>query len=127
MTWVAIAVLAALGVGFGAGWGLKPDTTVKVLEAQNEAIQSIQEGQVKLVEQTAKPLIIDADIRDALAKTPPPCREPGGNPLSLACMASQCWQYGQSSAQRPEKCGDLIEEFLRQQRSGCMSPPVQPK
>ena len=39
VTLTTVAVLASLGVGFGAGWGLKPDASVKALEAQTEAIK----------------------------------------------------------------------------------------
>ena len=44
VTLTTITVLAALGVGFGAGWGLKPDAGVKAIEAQTEAIAELNSG-----------------------------------------------------------------------------------
>ena len=34
VTLTTVTVLAALGVGFGAGWGLKPDAGVKLRRKQ---------------------------------------------------------------------------------------------
>ena len=50
VTLTTITVLAALGVGFGAGWGLKPDAGVKALEAQTEAIEALNDGNQALVD-----------------------------------------------------------------------------
>ena len=103
MTVVAIAVLAALGVGFGAGWGLKPDPSVKALEAQGQTLEKLQQGQAELVEVSSRPVVIDAALRSTLAEVPVQCRtEAGGSPTSVECQWATCLQFGQSSAQRPE-------------------------
>ena len=46
---VAIAVIASLGVGFGAGWGLKPDASVEAIEAQTKSIEALQTGNAALI------------------------------------------------------------------------------
>jgi hypothetical protein len=103
MTVVALAVLASLAVGFGAGWGLKPDASVKALEAQAEALQALQEGQARVLAEASKPVVIDAALRSTLAEVPVQCRtDAGGSPASVECQWATCLQYGQSSAQRPE-------------------------
>lgn len=103
MTIVAIAVVAALGVGFGAGWGLKPDSAAKALEAQAEAIAAIQDGQKQMLENANKPVVIDAQLRAQLASVPVQCvKELGGDPNTVQCLWATCLQFGQSAAQRPE-------------------------
>lgn len=103
VTTVVIAVVAALAAGFGAGWGLKPDASVKALEAQTEAIEALQEGQSKLLENASKPIVIDAELKATLAEVPVQCRKDlGGDPTSVQCQWATCLQFGQSSAQRPE-------------------------
>ena len=99
----AIVVIASLGAGFGAGWGLKPDASVKALEAQTEAIEALQAGQSQMLEQASKPIVIDAELKATLAEVPVQCRrDMGGDPMSVACQWATCLQFGQSSAQRPE-------------------------
>lgn len=103
VTLVVVAVVAALATGFGAGWGLKPDDTTKALEAQAVAIADLQAGQVQLVEASARPVVIDAELRSELAQVPVQCRkDAGGDPRSAECAWATCLQFGQSSAQRPE-------------------------
>lgn len=103
VTAVVIAVVAALAAGFGAGWGLKPDASVKALEAQTEAIEALQEGQSKMLENASKPIVIDAELKATLAEVPVQCRKDlGGDPTSVQCQWATCLQFGQSSAQRPE-------------------------
>jgi len=103
MTVVAIAVLAALGVGFGAGWGLKPDVAVEALEAQTHAIEALQAGQASLLEAASKPVVLDAELKATLAEVPVQCRKDlGGDPMTPSCAWATCLQFGQSSAQRPE-------------------------
>lgn len=103
VTTVVIAVVAALAAGFGAGWGLKPDASVKALEAQTEAIEALQEGQSKMLENASKPIVIDAELKATLAEVPVQCRKDlGGDPTSVQCQWATCLQFGQSSAQRPE-------------------------
>jgi len=103
VTAVVLAVVAALAAGFGAGWGLKPDASVKALEAQTEAIEALQEGQSKMLENASKPIVIDAELKATLAEVPVQCRKDlGGDPTSVQCQWATCLQFGQSSAQRPE-------------------------
>lgn len=103
ITAIVIVVIASLGVGFGAGWGLKPDASVKALEAQTEAIEALQAGQTQIIEQASKPVVIDAELRSTLANVPVQCRkDAGGDPNSVQCLWATCLQFGQSSANRPE-------------------------
>lgn len=131
-TLVLITILAALGVGFGAGWGLKPDKTAKVLQEQAVAIEKINtsqgalltamsEGQSKILEQASRPVVIDAELRASLSKVPVQCLTgAGGDPMSAACQWATCLQFGQSSAQRPEcrKIEDLMVQALKAQEAG---------
>ena len=103
VTAIVIVVVASLGVGFGAGWGLKPDASVKALEAQTEAIESLQAGQSAILEQASKPVVLDAELKATLAEVPAQCRKDlGGDPMSVACQWATCLQFGPSSANRPE-------------------------
>lgn len=103
ITPVVVLVLAALATGFGAGWGLHPDASVKALEAQAGAIEAIQEGQAEILAEVNQPVVIDAELRATLAEVPVQCRKDmGGDPMSAACAWATCLQFGQSSAQRPE-------------------------
>jgi hypothetical protein len=103
VTWVVVAVVASLTAGFGAGWGLKPDSTADALEAQAVALADLQAGQVQLVEASARPVVLDAELRSELAQVPVQCRkDAGGDPRSPECAWATCLQFGQSSAQRPE-------------------------
>lgn len=128
-TLILVTVLAALGVGFGAGWGLKPDKAAKVLQEQAVAIEKINtsqanllttvsEGQARILEQASRPVVLDAELRASLAQIPIQCvREAGGDPLSVSCQWATCLQFGQSSAQRPEcrKIEDLMVQALKAQ------------
>ena len=97
------AVLVCLAAGFGAGWGLKPDTAAEALEVQSVALSELQEGQRALAEAAGRPVVIDAELRSTLAEVPVQCREDaGGDPMSVVCQWATCLQYGQSAAQRPE-------------------------
>jgi hypothetical protein len=103
VTLVVLGILASLGVGFGAGWGLKPDDASKALEAQAVTLKELSEGQAKLVEGAARPIVIDAELKATLAEIPVQCRKDmGGDPNTAMCMWATCLQFGQSSAQRPE-------------------------
>lgn len=111
ITAIVVVVVASLGVGFGAGWGLKPDASVKALEAQTEAIKELQQGQTAMLEQASKPVVIDAELKATLAEVPVQCRKDmGGDPNTAMCMWATCLQFGQSSAQRPE-CRQ-VEELM---------------
>ena len=116
-TATAIAVIAALVVGFGAGWGLRkvPDPS-DTLAAHTEALQALQTGQSELVEGLQRPVVIDAELRATLAEIPVQCRKgSGGDPMSVACQWATCLQFGQSAAQRPECSAvrDLLVDTLR--------------
>ena len=103
VTLVVIAVLASLGAGFGAGWGLKPDASTKALEAQAGAIEALQEGQAEILAEVNQPVVIDAELKATLAEIPVQCRkDAGGDPRSVECQWATCLQFGQSSANRPE-------------------------
>lgn len=107
-----VVVLACLLTGFGAGWGLHPDTSAKTLAAQTAALSDLQEGQRAVLEQAGKPVIIDAALRSTLAEVPVQCRtDAGGDPMSVQCAWSTCLQYGQSSAQRPE-CREIEKALV---------------
>jgi len=103
-TLTAVAVIAALVVGFGAGWGLRdvPDPA-DALAAQAETLAAIQSAQGELVESIQRPIVIDSEIRSQLADVPVQCRsDAGGSALSIACQWATCLQFGQTAAQRPE-------------------------
>lgn len=113
MSLTVVAILAALGAGFGAGWGLKKDRSSDLLKAQSQSIDVILDRQTEILTAAAEPIVIDAEVRAALADTPPACiRSMGGDPSGPACMMVTCWSYGQSAAQRPE-CNDLQDEVLK--------------
>ena len=115
VTLTTIAVLAALSVGFGAGWGLKPDAGVKALEAQTEAIKELNDGNQALVDKVQEVAVEDAKresaIADKLTDVPPPCiKELGGDPMSLQCMWALCIRTGETDKQRcePSKLTDQL-------------------
>jgi hypothetical protein len=130
VTWTVVAVLASLGVGVGAGWGLKPDSSVKALEAQTEAIDALSQGNEALVAQVQATALIDAEAEAALAAKltdiPPQCiRELGGDPMSAACAWSWCIRTGSSDAQRCQdtKLADYLIERFRLEAACPDTPP----
>ena len=95
VTLTTITVLAALGVGFGAGWGLKPDAGVH------------EQGQQVAVEEATR----ESAIANKLTDLPPPCiKEVGGDPMSLQCMWALCIRTGETDKQRcePSKLTDKL-------------------
>ena len=115
VTLTVIAVIASLGVGFGAGWGLKPDAGVKAIEAQTEAIEELNSGNQALVEKVQQVAITDAEreasIANKLTDLPPPCvKDVGGDPMSLQCMWALCIRTGETDKQRcePSKLTDKL-------------------
>jgi hypothetical protein len=115
VTLTTVTVLAALGVGFGAGWGLKPDAGVKAIEAQTEAIQELNEGNEALVTKVQEVAVEEAkresEIASKLTDMPPPCiKEVGGDPMSLQCMWALCIRTGETDKQRcePSKLTDKL-------------------
>ena len=115
VTLTTIAVLASLGVGFGAGWGLKPDAGVKAIEAQTEAIKELNNGNAELVTKVQEVAIEESKresvIADKLTDMPPRCiSEVGGDPMSLQCMWALCIRTGETDKQRcePSKLTDKL-------------------
>ena len=116
ITLTSIAVLAALGAGFGAGWGLKPAAGAKAIEAQTEAIKELNNGNQALVAKVQEVAITDAQkdasIADKLTDVPAPCiKEIGGDPMSLQCMWALCIRTGETDRQRCEPA-KLTDELL---------------
>lgn len=106
-TAVSLAVLASLGTGFAAGWGLKPDAAVKALEAQTAAMATLNKGNQALVEQVTAVALLDAEsdaaIADKLTGIPPQCiPELGGDPMSPQCAWAWCVRTGETDKQRCE-------------------------
>ena len=116
VTLTVIAVVVSVGAGFGAGWGLKPDASVEALKVQAQSIDALLDGQTEILTEAQKPVVIDAEIRDKLAETPPACIK---DPLGLSCQLQACWQYGQSAAQRPE-CSKIQDAYIAKQ--ACPEP-----
>ena len=115
VTLTTITVLAALGVGFGAGWGLKPDAGAKALEAQTDAIKELNTGNQALVDKVQEVSVEEAKretaIADKLTDLPPPCvKDVGGDPMSLQCMWALCIRTGETDKQRcePSKLTDKL-------------------
>ena len=115
VTLTVIAVVASLGVGFGAGWGLKPDAGAKAIEAQTEAIAELNSGNQELVAQVQQVAVTnaqkEASIANKLTDIPPPCvKEIGGDPMSMQCMWALCIRTGETDRQRcePAKLTDKL-------------------
>jgi hypothetical protein len=115
VTLTVIAVVASLGVGFGAGWGLKPDAGAKAIEAQTEAIEALNDGNQALVDKVQQVSVEEAKRESAIANKltdlPPPCiQEVGGDPMSLQCMWALCIRTGETDKQRcePSKLTDKL-------------------
>lgn len=116
VTIAAIAVLASLGIGFGAGWGLKPDAGAKAIEAQTAAIEALQTGNTELVSEVQRVALEEAQrdtkIADKLTNIPPQCvTEMGGDPMSIECAWAWCVRTGESDKQRCES-SKLADELI---------------
>jgi hypothetical protein len=125
VTLIVVGFIAALGVGFGAGWGLKPDQTAKALEAQAETLKELSAGQVNILDAAQRPVVLDAELKSQLAEVPVQCRKDlGGDPTSIPCQWATCLQFGQSSAQRPEcsEISDLLVETMKAQHAPRSTP-----
>jgi len=102
VTILIVSGVALLLSGGAVGWSLRGERSSKIIEAQTELIGEIQTQQNKLLEAAQRPIVIDAEIKAALADLPPACIvSAGGDPLSPQCALQSCWRYGQSAAQRP--------------------------
>lgn len=122
-TWVTIAVVVAAGAGFGAGWGLKPDASVKAIEAQTESIREMNKGNQALVAEVQAVAQTEAEkeaaIADKLTNVPPPCiKEIGGDPMSLNCAWALCIRTGETDKQRCEP-SKLTDALLDQYQPSC--------
>ena len=100
-TILIVSGVALLLSGGAVGWSLRGERTSKVLEAQTELIGAVQAQQNELLEAAQKPVVIDAEVKAALADPPACIVSAGGDPLSPQCALQSCWRYGQSAAQRP--------------------------
>lgn len=113
ITWAVVGILAALGGGFAAGRATSDRQTARALEAQADTLREQGDALVRLQEQAGRPVVLDAELRAELARTPPACLpDLGGDPAGPACLMVTCWSFGQSAAQRPE-CSRLQDEVLQ--------------
>lgn len=122
-TWTAIAVIAALCAGFGAGWGLKPDASVEALAEQTKAIEALSTGNTELVERVNAVALQEAQkeafIADKLTDIPPQCiKELGGDPMSALCAWAWCVRTGETDKQRCEQ-GKITDLVVKQFEKGC--------
>ena len=102
VTILIVSGVALLLSGGAVGWSLRGERSSKIIEAQTELIGEVQTQQNKLLEAAQRPIVIDAEVKAALADLPPACIvSAGGDPLSPQCALQSCWRYGQSAAQRP--------------------------
>jgi hypothetical protein len=116
---VVVVVVASLAAGFGAGWGLKPDSAEKALAEQARILTSVQEGQAKILAEASRPVVLDGELRASLAQMPAQClRSLGGDPRAIECQWATCLQFGQSAANRPE-CRAVEAAMLDALRDGC--------
>jgi hypothetical protein len=113
ITLVALSALGVGGLGFVAGRATAPDSVEQVeglVLAQSAQLEAQGRTLAELAEAASRPVVIDAEIRETLAETPPQCRQ-GQDPVGLACAWATCLQYGQSSANRPE-CRAIEAAYL---------------
>tara|TARA_R110002073_G_scaffold17505_3_gene65897 strand:+ start:1628 stop:2023 length:396 start_codon:yes stop_codon:yes gene_type:complete len=102
VTTVIVVALVSFVGGGAAGIAIKGNNDHKTLQAQAQSIDAILDGQTEILTEATKPVVLDAELRATLADTPPACVSSlGGDPLSPQCMLMACWQYGQSTANRP--------------------------
>jgi hypothetical protein len=119
-----VVLVLALAVGFGGGLGVSgkvggakaareaQEAQVRLLEAQADGLRLVAEGQRALAAEMSKPLVVDGEIRAALAGVPVQCvRDLGGDPMDIRCAWATCIQHGASSAQRPE-CREVEKAML---------------
>lgn len=122
-TLLAITILATLGAGFGAGWAVKPDASVKALEQNNQTIEKLSQGNRQLVAEVQRVALEEAAretlIADKLTETPPQClTELGGDPMSPQCAWAWCVRDGESNAQRCQEAG-LQALLVARWQKGC--------
>lgn len=118
-TTIAIAAIVVAAAGFGAGWGLKPDSSVKAIEAQTETIAELNAGNQALVSEVQAVAKSEAErekqLTADLSALPAPCiPSVGGDPMSLQCSWALCIRTGETDKQRcePSKLTDaLLEQY----------------
>ncbi len=113
ITLVALSALGVGGLGFVAGRATAPGDAEELAEVRG-LVEAQGATLAELAEAASRPVVIDAEIRETLAETPPQCRS-GQDPAGLACAWATCLQYGQSSAQRPE-CRAVEAAYLASMR-----------
>jgi hypothetical protein len=104
ITLVALSALGVGGLGFVAGRATAPDSVEQVeglVLAQSAQLEAQGRTLAELAEAAGRPVVIDAEIRETLAETPPQCRS-GQDPAGLACAWATCLQYVSSMAQPAE-------------------------
>jgi hypothetical protein len=119
---VSISAVLLAGGGFLAGRATARDGSADVLTAQSETLDTLLDGQTEILTAASRPMVIDAEIRDKLADTPPACI---AEPLGLACSLQACWQYGhlRRSVTARRVAGDVGTVSRRVERpSGHHSP-----
>lgn len=105
----SVAAVLLAGGGFLAG---RATGTADALAEQTAAIEAQGDALAAVAESAGRPVVIDGEIKAALAQTPPACvPSMGGDPMSAPCLLQTCWQFGQSAAQRPE-CRKVEEAAL---------------
>ena len=75
-----------------------------------DAVAKNTEAITGLTAAAQRPVVLDAETRAALASDMPAGCSDSKASLSAACLVAQCWRFGQSAAQRPEGCGDLLKD-----------------
>jgi hypothetical protein len=75
-----------------------------------EALAANTAALTELTAAAGRPVVLDAETRASLAAdVPAGCLDPAAS-VTPACLVAQCWRFGQSAAQRPEGCGDLLKD-----------------
>jgi hypothetical protein len=122
---VTVALTAALTTGaFFAGRTSAPSDVEQVsalVAAQAVQLDIVLDGVADLAAAAGAPVVLDAEVRAALARVPPSCVVSlGGDPMAPQCMLLSCWAMGQSAAQRPS-CEAAEQAVTRSFQNGTES------
>lgn len=119
---VTVGISAALTTGaFFAGRASAPDRVADLVEAQAMQLDIVLDGVSDLAAAAGAPVVLDAEVRAALARVPPACVVSlGGDPMAPQCLLLSCWAMGQSAAQRPS-CGAAEQAVVREYQNGTES------
>lgn len=121
LPWILLTVGLAAGTagGFllgrnqtdsGAGAAQAAQAAADAATGTAEALAANTEAISALTAAAGRPLVLDAETRAGLAAdVPAGCLDPAAS-VTPACLVAQCWRFGQSAAQRPEGCGDLLKD-----------------